>query len=306
MALPADILASAAYPAVTNARASDDYHAGAPHSWKIGGTSLLLSAVDMKASKDNFWSGSSKTDRGQETSPFLSGVVTALSGGPVGFSDALMRTDPNVLWPTTTEDGTLLHLSRPATTVDRCFYAADELDGAEIRAGHAAVNGTSDMWYTVLAIELEKNLVSALSVSDLWPKPASSTSYNLWQWNNSACSADKGPGDACAAALQRDTMVAGAPTPARPSPDQVKWALWSAAPVLSNGYSFLGEKDKYVSVSPNRFKAVAAPGAGAGIEVALVGAPGEEVALVYIAPDKLTHLQTITVAADGKWTGVLP
>ena len=51
MALPADILASAAYPAVTNARASDDYGAGSAHSWKIGGTSLLLSAVGMKASK---------------------------------------------------------------------------------------------------------------------------------------------------------------------------------------------------------------------------------------------------------------
>ena len=115
----------------------------------------------MRASKDNFWSGSRRTDRGQETSPFLSAVVTALSGGPVGFADELMHTDPTVLWPTTTESGTLLHLSRPATTVDRCFYAPSDMGPGEIRAGHAAVNGTADAWYTAVAIELQQgnNLV---------------------------------------------------------------------------------------------------------------------------------------------------
>jgi hypothetical protein len=100
MALPADILASAGYRAVTNARASQDYSAGSDSSWRIGGPSLLLSALGVRASKDNFWTGSGQTDRGREPSPFLSGVVTALSGGPVGFADALLHTDPAVLQPT--------------------------------------------------------------------------------------------------------------------------------------------------------------------------------------------------------------
>ena len=160
-----------------------------------------------------------------------------------------MHTNPDVLWPTTTEDGTLLHLSRPATTIDKCFYAADTFDaakGGEIRAGHAAINGTASLWYTVLAIELKdsssNNMATELSAADLWPKPASSAEYNLWQWNNSACSMDKGPAGACVAALRRTpaavpaVAAAAGPTPAQPSPDQVKWSLWSAAPVLSNGY----------------------------------------------------------------------
>jgi len=70
MALPADFMAALAFPAVTNARASEDCGAGSSN-WQMGGTFLLLSALGMRASKDNFWSGSAPTDRGSETSPFL-------------------------------------------------------------------------------------------------------------------------------------------------------------------------------------------------------------------------------------------
>lgn len=70
MALPGDLMDALLFPAVTNARASNDYGAGGSN-WQIGGTSLLLSAVGLRASKDNFWSGSEPTDRGTETSPFL-------------------------------------------------------------------------------------------------------------------------------------------------------------------------------------------------------------------------------------------
>ena len=116
MALASDILNSMAFGAVTNARASDDYGAGGSN-WRIGASSLLLSAVGLAASKDNFWTTSNRTDRGHETSPFLNAVVAALSGGPVGIGDPLYQTDPSVVWPTMTLNGALLHASRPATSV---------------------------------------------------------------------------------------------------------------------------------------------------------------------------------------------
>lgn len=146
MALPADLLASLAFDAVTNARASDDYHAGGSN-WRIGSSSLLASALGLRASKDNFWTSNKANDRftlarcevnrarvpcvtpfaacrGQETSPYLNGIVCALSQGPVGFADPLWGTDPLVLWPTTTRNGTLLHASRPATAIDDQFTGA--------------------------------------------------------------------------------------------------------------------------------------------------------------------------------------
>jgi hypothetical protein len=49
MALPSDFLNSVRFDAVTNARASQDYGAGSSSSWRIAGTSLLLSAVGMRA-----------------------------------------------------------------------------------------------------------------------------------------------------------------------------------------------------------------------------------------------------------------
>lgn len=77
--------------------------------------------------------------------------------------------------------------------------------------------------------------------------------------------------------------------------------------MLANGYSFLGEKSKYVSVSPGRFTSISAgAGGSAGVAVALVGSPGEAVDLVYIAPgDKTVQIQTVTVPSNGKWAGVL-
>lgn len=311
MALPADILASAAYSSVTNARASQDYGASAPHSWKIGGTSLLLSAVGLRASKDNFWSGSRKTDRGRETSPYLSAVVSAMSGGPVGFADELMHANPSVLWPTTTDDGTLLHLSRPATTVDRCFYASTGCGGGEIRAGHAAIDGTRALWYTVLAIEMNNSsrFPTQLHAADLWPRLAPSTQSRLWQWNNSDCIKDGGRADACVINLQPSVEAGIYLKPSPPSPDHVEWSLWSVSPVLSNGYTLLGESAKYVSVSPSRFKRVAAentPGtAKTGIAVTLIGAPGEKVGLAYVSPDNLVRVRTVAVGGVGEWSGVL-
>jgi hypothetical protein len=55
MSLPSDALAHLETPAYTNARASQDYGAGGDSNWRIAASSLLLSAVGLQPSKDNFW-----------------------------------------------------------------------------------------------------------------------------------------------------------------------------------------------------------------------------------------------------------
>ena len=57
MPLPADLLAAAALPGVSNIRASedDDLLYAASGRWRIGLTSLLLGAVDQRPFQDGIW-----------------------------------------------------------------------------------------------------------------------------------------------------------------------------------------------------------------------------------------------------------
>ena len=48
------VLQSVELPAITNARASGDYHPG-NDQWKLGVSSLLAHAVGIAPSKDNYW-----------------------------------------------------------------------------------------------------------------------------------------------------------------------------------------------------------------------------------------------------------
>jgi hypothetical protein len=302
MGLPADMLASVAFNAVTNARASDDYGAGG-ENWKIGGSSLLLSALGMRASKDNFWT-SCCNDRGGEKSPYLVAIVSALSGGPVGFADALFATDPAVLWPTMAANGTLLHASRPATAIDAQFVGGLPLSVGDVRAAHSAVattgSSSSVLFHTILAAELPAsvNLPLVLTMTDLWPLPTASELL-IWQFNSSAC-AEAGPASSCV------SFVGGARSAATatPSTDKVAWTLYFIAPVQAGGYTLLGEVGKYVAVSPDRFSLVAAA-QPFGVHVELVGAPNEVVTLSYVVPggsDPLGKIavKSLTLGLDGR------
>jgi len=317
MALPADILQSSLHPAVTNARASQDYGVGSEGSWMIAGSSLLLSALGMRASKDNFATGAA-TDRGQETSPFLSAAVCALSGGPVGFSDALFATNPAVLWPTTALDGTLLHASRPATSLDQQFAGAGPLAAGDVRAAHSAVYGCASVncvpaaggvvTYSVLAATAQAADVPALlQPADLYPSPVpGGLTYLLFEWNSTSCATNGADATDCVSLLGAPG-AAGLPPPAAPKPDRVPWRLHSAVPLMHDGYALLGEVGKFVPVSPARFALVQC--AGFGITVGLRGAPGEAVDVAWIAPGEgllgTVYARRLVLGGDGTLTTLL-
>ena len=312
MALPADILQSAMHPAVTNARASDDYGVGSAGSWHIARSSLLLSALGMRASKDNFATGAA-TDRGRETSPFLSAAVCALSGGPVGFSDALFATNPAVLWPTTTSNGTLLHASRPATALDAQFAGGGlPLAAGDIRAAHSLVPGcnmpgcdptTGLVYYSVLAAEAGAGDCDAvpreLQAQDLWPRPDAGSSFFVFEFNNSDCARNGADATLCISLL--GDAGASLPPPAPPKPDAVPWRLYSASPLLHDGYALLGEVGKFVPVSPARFALTQS--AGFGVYVSLRGAPRESVTVAWVGPGSgllgTIYVRTLQLGDDG-------
>lgn len=313
MGLPSDMLQSVRHPAVTNARASNDYGAGGDN-WKIAGSSLLLSALGLRASKDNFWTSAPEghPSRGGETSPYLVAIVAALSGGPVGFADALFATDPAVLWPTCSLNGTLLHPSRPATAVDAQYLGTESglpLAAGDVRATHSAIQSDGSgqqpqlYYYSVLAVGLTVNLPSALTSADLWPAPPSDVTYWAWAWNTSACATNGSAVSDCAAVLGSGVAPGTAPAP---PPDRQQWQLVHTVPVLSNGWVLLGETAKYVSISPDRFARVSpAPPGFDGIFVQLLGAPSEAVSVAYVPAAGIVKVASLILGADGRLSALL-
>ena len=72
-----------------------------------------------------------------------------------------------------------------------------------------------------------------------------------------------------------------------PDTDEYNFNFWTAAPVLSNGFVFMGEADtKWVAVSQDRFsEMVVYPDM---FYITAEGYPGEEITMLYIEPDQLT------------------
>ena len=85
------------------------------------------------------------------------------------------------------------------------------------------------------------------------------------------------------------------------------WGLWTAAPILANGYALLGEVGKYVALSPDRFEDVRLGAGGAGVGVALAGAPGEAVRVAFYRPgaQPLVVVQALTLDAAGRLSAEL-
>ena len=151
------ILASVEVPAVTQARASGDYRAGNMLWQRLGIVSLLLYALmqataascalcmlltsHMRASalhryalglapsKDTFWSithqpGNIWGERTVEPHPRLQAAVATLSRGPVAPSDAIGRSDRDLIMRSANSAGTLLQPDEPAIALDIAIVAA--------------------------------------------------------------------------------------------------------------------------------------------------------------------------------------
>ena len=163
-----------------------------------------------------------------------------------------MRSDPDVLWPTTTLNGSLLHPSRPATTLD-AGWAGGPMGGGDSRSAHSVVSCASDpsqalIFHSVLvAGSGAPHVPSTLTAGQLWPRPSAATPHWVWQWNSSACTTEGGDASACAfplqeapSSIQRRSWESGTPS----SSDAVPWSLWTVSPALPSGYALLGETSK--------------------------------------------------------------
>ena len=125
------VLQSVEIPAVTQARASGDYHQGGSNQWRqLGTTAMFAWALGVAPSKDNFWSTENADGgqlnpkyKGRHGEPFsrIQSAVITMTRGPVAPSDQNGRSDKELIMRSCMADGTLLQLERPAFALDEQF-----------------------------------------------------------------------------------------------------------------------------------------------------------------------------------------
>ena len=124
MSLTRNVLQSVEIPAVTQVRASRDYHPG-NDQWAIGDSSILAYSVGLSPSKDNFHTFTVENGKCAFTNPEpkveIETFMAALSGGIVGPSDTVGSFNRSLIMATCMSDGLLLKPSRPAMSLESMF-----------------------------------------------------------------------------------------------------------------------------------------------------------------------------------------
>jgi hypothetical protein len=310
-ASPTDILASLDMPAVTNFRVSFDFCYG--RSWDIGESSLLVWALGAVPSKDTLWStdnnrfavpGCPWTADHEESAAELHVVLALMSNGPVGISDAIGKTNATLLKRIITMDGTLLKPSKPLTSIDSTFLDVSR----PILASSSAASGDNDggyvygtyglgfSWYFVSFLLTQ---AFHIKLRDFWPQvsreqPVPYTfAYRHFGDGVECVNGKDAVSSGCVTIVSVDSVEDSSRivfvAPPAPSLDDggrgyppTVTAVWQPCP--KSGWIMLGELDKYVSVSPVRFRYVECT--KEGVSVSVTGAIGEAVVLTALRPSK--------------------
>ena len=324
-----DVLVSLSHPAVVQARASTDYVNPIGNVEQLGGSSLLMGALQIAPSKDTLWTRSpqpptysdTKTKGDYTAQPHvqLDAVLAVMSLGPVGISDGLNQTDAALIGQgfRSATDSTLLRPSRPLSTVDAVF--ANRSRGhaaADVRSTHAVLGegGTTShyvvVWRTTKPVTLQP--------TDLYPASPPETQLAV----RAHVLAPSGPAHQLRGCVDGqpavpscvDLLAAGErPVLAATGSGLSDFSLTAIYEPLQNGAYFLGELTKFTHVSPQRFDdltvahlastgvspAIGSVGGPCGLVVGVRGAPGEVVPLVAIDPHGITHVSTVIIPAAG-------
>eukprot|EP01116_Phalansterium_solitarium_P006814 TRINITY_DN1920_c0_g1_i1.p1 TRINITY_DN1920_c0_g1~~TRINITY_DN1920_c0_g1_i1.p1 ORF type:complete len:305 (-),score=14.08 TRINITY_DN1920_c0_g1_i1:192-1106(-) len=298
MGLPSDFMTALTLPSVTNARASEDNFPGSGH-WFIGHTSMLISALGLNPFKDNFWTNSTQPDSTYgssiEWNPALQAVVSVFSAGPVGISDSIGATDATLIMRTCMADGTLLKPSKAATSFDPYFLTQTWSDSqSHIWNTHSWIPSQSGslLFFELLCI----NMYTVFNVlpHHVWPVAPTGMKYAYFTWGDPQCT----NGASATPCLQpfSETTPIGVQTD-RSNATIVPFKIIVIAPVLSSGWTVLGEVDKFVTTSPKRFAQILPTATGVSVDV--VGSPSEVVSVLFASPQQKLVQASVTISGDG-------
>ena len=280
MPLPRHMLESTQFQAVTNARASGDYHPGAGN-FDISQSSLFYWALGVAPSKDDWWTTEVQTDSPYGDKPTepnwqLQALVVALSTGPNGPSDKIGSTNASLVMSTVRGDGLTLQPDRPATTMDAALLTL--FAGAavpDVRSTWCAHDGHALRWHNVLATQLSAPF--SFTASDLGPA-GTAPAYAVFDWF------DPQGGTLAILSLPDTGKTFTIPTgQGQPSAPAAAHSLryYIVVPELPGGFWLFGEQGKVVTVSHQRILHFT-QNAGDGFSATVLGSAGEPAGVTFL------------------------
>lgn len=291
------LLTSLENPTATHSRAGGDYlPGGASSQWRIGVTSIFLWAIGLYPDKDTFYTttteviddhSSAPFYKFQEPYPLTHAMASSMSAGPITPSDGVGGTDKALVMRMCASDGLLLKPDQPAVNIDSTWIQRTFGSGGPIGPQGDVITSYTQVgpytWHFVFAAELTASY-DFLTTDLLLPFSGKYVAFLFNATDDSTISVVP--------------FGEGAPLAIPAGSNYGDAYLWIASPVLDNGWVFLGETDKFITVSKQRFKSV---NTGPNyVQVLVSGQPGESVRLVFVAPSS-TQLQQYqcTISASG-------
>jgi hypothetical protein len=246
------LLSSLQFPAVTQARASDDYQPGNAQ-WQIGYTSMLYRALGLAPFKDNFW-----TTQWQEGNPYglnephtaLESIVASLSTGPVTIGDALGKSNRALILKSCRADGRLLQPDVPLHYTDAQIYGSAFGPSSSPVSSPSGLNfltwtsfDTEYYWSVVVAVNMTQQY--EFTVDQLPGGGGKDDQYLVWSWTNATSFLDPLPSSL--------TLLTPSSPLSLPECGVADFTAYYIAPVFAmNGWAFLGEWEKWAVVSRAR------------------------------------------------------
>ncbi|CAI8031075.1 hypothetical protein GBAR_LOCUS17620 [Geodia barretti] len=290
MPWPRHLLQSVEISAVTQSRISDDYTPG-NSQWQIGDTTILASALGLAAFKDNFHTsviekGCHNTEN--EPAPALETYAAALSGGPVGPSDHILKANRTLIMATCMSDGRLLKPTHPVMSLDSTFlYRAFQSSGPNGQLWAAYTEVGPFTWYYIISGTMSS--AYTMHASELPPstnvKPRTSFPPSL------------------AYTYTLDGTVVKAMnftgTLDIPECSVTDFQYWTLSPIMASGWALLGELNKVLPVSETRVVDIITSNGDIHV-VYLSGEPGEVVPMtVYDTGSGTTEVTSCTIDSSG-------
>eukprot|EP00039_Didymoeca_costata_P008485 m.112767 g.112767 ORF g.112767 m.112767 type:complete len:859 (-) comp14102_c0_seq2:80-2656(-) len=289
-------MASTWVPAVSNGRSTrDNTRRSRDLVLVLGLDALLHYAMGIFASRDNVFTMpyqpgcANGYNDCKEPNVLLQNTVAMLGGGPYGPSDKVNMTDTTLAMRSCRSDGVLLRPSKGVTMLDVAFKAGfDSVPmqgttvGPSIWGAYSQINHYR--FSQILSISLNESV--DVEFTDLDPYSVSDDMFAVYAWNATTIT-------------KNDINVLGMKLtiPASPNPNAnvLGYHHHRIHKVVPNGFTLLGEIEKFVAVSYRRFTNLVSN--EQGLNVTVLAASNESVEVTLLTPQGELMQQTCSAGS---------
>ena len=313
-ATPMDLMQSLSLSQVTNGRASGDYAGGG--NWNIGAGALLWSALGLKPSKDNFWTSFNEPypaefhpNGNDHNSTEVHAIAAIMSCGPTGIGDGAGYSNATLIMRLCRADGRLLQPIRPITAIDDQFmegvFNGNSINVWSTEFGALEENDNVNIiGHIIYAIDMKNDYM--LTYDSFTPVLDAGFGYIVRNWHNytNCKNGTLAVQNECVQLVKANSKVLYTLSPQTVIEPMIESfeLVQVFIDVSLTEIVFLGELDKYVSVSQHRFSNLMVQGLSLSVEVR--GEVKEEVNVSILKPapggtDWNVYTYQVVIGADG-------